>query len=189
MRFRWSLIVLVDRCPIYPLSGAVQVSVILQLVYITKFFHWEMGYMNSMDIQHDRAGYYLCWGCLVRPRRRLVSLVFPSVVGCVRGKCLLRKGHGLMSHGYLGGHPALAPCDAFTPGLTWQVWVPGIYASPGCYLVNHPIDLGLYGSAAILFLGVLSIYTNYDADRQRHAFRQVWCGKQHHEACFTCCRD
>lgn len=42
-----------------------QVSVILQLVYITKFFHWEMGYMNSMDIQHDRAGYYLCWGCLV----------------------------------------------------------------------------------------------------------------------------
>lgn len=43
-----------------------QVSVILQLTYITKFFHWEMGYMNSMDIQHDRAGFYLCWGCLVR---------------------------------------------------------------------------------------------------------------------------
>ena len=21
--------------------------------------------MNSMDIQHDRAGFYLCWGCLV----------------------------------------------------------------------------------------------------------------------------
>lgn len=42
-----------------------QVSVILQLTYITKFFHWEMGYMNSMDIQHDRAGFYLCWGCLV----------------------------------------------------------------------------------------------------------------------------
>ena len=44
----------------------IQVSVILQLTYITKFFHWEMGYMNSMDIQHDRAGFYLCWGCLVR---------------------------------------------------------------------------------------------------------------------------
>lgn len=41
------------------------VNVALQLIYITKFFHWEMGYMCSMDIQHDRAGYYICWGCLV----------------------------------------------------------------------------------------------------------------------------
>lgn len=40
-------------------------SVAIQLVYVTKFFHWEMGYMCSMDIQHDRAGYYICWGCLV----------------------------------------------------------------------------------------------------------------------------
>jgi 7-dehydrocholesterol reductase len=40
-------------------------SVAIQLVYITKFFYWEMGYMCSMDIQHDRAGYYICWGCLV----------------------------------------------------------------------------------------------------------------------------
>jgi 7-dehydrocholesterol reductase len=41
------------------------VSVCLQLIYISKFYHWEMGYMCSMDIQHDRAGYYICWGCLV----------------------------------------------------------------------------------------------------------------------------
>lgn len=40
-------------------------SVGIQLVYITKFFYWEAGYMCSMDIQHDRAGYYICWGCLV----------------------------------------------------------------------------------------------------------------------------
>ena len=26
---------------------------------------WETGYWKSMDIQHDRAGYYICWGCLV----------------------------------------------------------------------------------------------------------------------------
>lgn len=25
--------------------------------------------MNSMDIQHDRAGFYLCWGCLVSSNR------------------------------------------------------------------------------------------------------------------------
>lgn len=41
------------------------VNVTLQLIYISKFFFWEMGYMCSMDIQHDRAGYYICWGCLV----------------------------------------------------------------------------------------------------------------------------
>jgi 7-dehydrocholesterol reductase len=31
---------------------------------VTKFFMWETGYWNSMDIMHDRAGYYLCWGCM-----------------------------------------------------------------------------------------------------------------------------
>jgi len=42
-----------------------QVNLALQLVYVAKFFLWEEGYMSSMDIAHDRAGYYLCWGCLV----------------------------------------------------------------------------------------------------------------------------
>lgn len=51
-----------------------QVSVTLQLTYITKFYHWEMGYMNSMDIQHDRAGFYLCWGCLVS-RKSIASCI------------------------------------------------------------------------------------------------------------------
>lgn len=46
-------------------SSSMAVSVALQLVYITKFFWWETGYWCSMDIQHDRAGYYICWGCLV----------------------------------------------------------------------------------------------------------------------------
>ena len=47
------------------LQPGLAVSVCLQLVYISKFYFWEMGYMCSMDIQHDRAGYYICWGCLV----------------------------------------------------------------------------------------------------------------------------
>eukprot|EP00854_Cymbomonas_tetramitiformis_P005665 gene5665-6851_t len=34
-------------------------------VYNTKFFMWETGYWGSIDIMHDRAGYYICWGCLV----------------------------------------------------------------------------------------------------------------------------
>jgi Ergosterol biosynthesis ERG4/ERG24 family len=33
-------------------------------VYCLKFFLWETGYWKTMDIAHDRAGYYLCWGCL-----------------------------------------------------------------------------------------------------------------------------
>ena len=37
------------------LSDSMAVSVSLMLVYITKFFHWEAGYWNSMDIQHDRG--------------------------------------------------------------------------------------------------------------------------------------
>jgi 7-dehydrocholesterol reductase len=41
------------------LQYGMAVSVALQLIYISKFFHWEMGYMRSMDIQHDRAGYYI----------------------------------------------------------------------------------------------------------------------------------
>lgn len=46
-------------------SSSMLASVLIQSVYIAKFFWWETGYFCSMDIQHDRAGYYICWGCLV----------------------------------------------------------------------------------------------------------------------------
>lgn len=46
-------------------SNAMLVSVGLMHLYIFKFFLWETGYFASMDIAHDRAGFYLCWGCLV----------------------------------------------------------------------------------------------------------------------------
>uniref|UniRef100_A0A7S0N8U1 7-dehydrocholesterol reductase n=1 Tax=Pyramimonas obovata TaxID=1411642 RepID=A0A7S0N8U1_9CHLO len=45
-------------------ADSIVVSIVIMLAYISKFFLWETGYWNSMDIQHDRAGYYLCWGCL-----------------------------------------------------------------------------------------------------------------------------
>ena len=47
------------------IGNAMLISVILQQVYIAKFFWWESGYMSSIDIMHDRAGFYICWGCLV----------------------------------------------------------------------------------------------------------------------------
>ena len=52
----------------YELHGFVDsmwVSCFLQMVYFTKFFWWEAGYMRTIDIMVDRAGYYICWGCLV----------------------------------------------------------------------------------------------------------------------------
>lgn len=41
------------------LSDSMIVSVGIQEVYIAKFFLWEMGYMKSLDIMHDRAGFYI----------------------------------------------------------------------------------------------------------------------------------
>jgi len=38
---------------------------ISQYLYLVKFFWWEMGYMRSIDIIVDRAGFEIQWGCLV----------------------------------------------------------------------------------------------------------------------------
>lgn len=45
-------------------SNSMLISVVLSALYCFKFFLWETGYWKTMDIAHDRAGYYLCWGCL-----------------------------------------------------------------------------------------------------------------------------
>ena len=50
---------------LYGLSNAMVLSLLLQFFYIAKFFFWETGYLRSLDIMHDRAGFYICWGCLV----------------------------------------------------------------------------------------------------------------------------
>lgn len=44
---------------------SVILSAALIVIYLFKFFIWESGYMRSMDIIVDRAGFYICWGCLV----------------------------------------------------------------------------------------------------------------------------
>ncbi|KAF5741628.1 7-dehydrocholesterol reductase [Tripterygium wilfordii] len=46
-------------------ADSMLVNTVLMLVYVTKFFWWEAGYWSTMDIAHDRAGFYICWGCLV----------------------------------------------------------------------------------------------------------------------------
>ena len=64
----WPLLVLIFALKSYETSGFVDsmwVSVALQMIYFTKFFWWESGYMRTIDIMLDRAGFYICWGCLV----------------------------------------------------------------------------------------------------------------------------
>ncbi len=64
----WPIILLsfaAKQHSVYGLSDSMVVAVVLQLVYVGKFFLWETGYLSSLDIMHDRAGYYICWGCLV----------------------------------------------------------------------------------------------------------------------------
>lgn len=64
----WSIILLsflFKQKQMGTLSDSMIVSVALQIIYCAKFFTWETGYLRSLDIMHDRAGYYICWGCLV----------------------------------------------------------------------------------------------------------------------------
>lgn len=58
----WPLLLLcyaVKQHQLFGLSDSMMVSVGLQLIYISKFFVWEMGYMRSLDIMHDRAGWMI----------------------------------------------------------------------------------------------------------------------------------
>ncbi len=64
----WALLVVTFAVKSYEMYGFVDsiwVSTVLQMAYLTKFFWWESGYMRTIDIMVDRAGFYICWGCLV----------------------------------------------------------------------------------------------------------------------------
>ncbi|MCB9230838.1 MAG: DUF1295 domain-containing protein [Bacteroidia bacterium] len=49
----------------FGITNAMIVVVGLQMIYLGKFYLWEIGYMRSMDIQVDRAGFYIIWGIMV----------------------------------------------------------------------------------------------------------------------------
>lgn len=64
----WPLVIIsfaAKQHDLFGLSDGMMVAVGLQLVYIAKFFVWETGYLGSLDIMHDRAGFYISWGVLV----------------------------------------------------------------------------------------------------------------------------
>lgn len=45
-------------------STSMIASTTVLVVYLFKFFWWEGGYFHSLDIMHDRFGYYIGWGVL-----------------------------------------------------------------------------------------------------------------------------
>lgn len=65
----WAIAVTSYAFAQYEIHGSadwsILVSAALIVIYLGKFFVWEAGYMRSMDIIVDRAGFYICWGCLV----------------------------------------------------------------------------------------------------------------------------
>lgn len=46
------------------LSSPVFISGALQIIYLFKFFWWEIGYFGTLDVMYDRCGFYISWGCL-----------------------------------------------------------------------------------------------------------------------------
>ncbi len=65
----WPVLILAFAAKQYEMYGFISdsmiVSVTLQLIYVGIFFYYESGYFNTMDIQEDRAGYYIVWGVMV----------------------------------------------------------------------------------------------------------------------------
>ncbi|OXA58166.1 7-dehydrocholesterol reductase [Folsomia candida] len=114
----WQLLIiifLIAGWQLHGFNGGHLVNVLLQTIYIYKFFRWETGYFNTLDITLDRAGYYLCWGCLV--------------------------------------------------------WIPSFYTFHSYFFVYHQPTLGSLANIMIFLLGLLSIYYNYNVDRQKELFR------------------
>lgn len=97
----WAVLAVTYCIKQYEADGRVADSMLvytaLTLVYVTKFFWWEAGYWNTMDIAHDRAGFYICWGCLVwvpsiytSPGMYLVN--HPVQLGTQLALCILVAG-------------------------------------------------------------------------------------------------
>ena len=81
----WSLLTITfasASCQINGFNAGSVVNAALINLYLLKFFYWETGYFNTLDITLDRAGYYLCWGCLVWVQVRDGSLALISHFYC-----------------------------------------------------------------------------------------------------------
>ena len=63
----WHLVGIIFCWKSFKVNGFVDsifISSLLTSIYLTKFFHWESGYTKTIDIALDRAGFYICYGCI-----------------------------------------------------------------------------------------------------------------------------
>jgi 7-dehydrocholesterol reductase len=101
----WSLIVLSLVARDYWQTGAVTnalaVSAALQIAYVARFMWWEAGYIATLDIAHDRFGFYLLWGVLgwlpaIYPSAALYLAAHPVALGTLPALALLAIGGGAL---------------------------------------------------------------------------------------------
>ena len=64
----WSLLACSLAAKQAELSGSLSPTMLvtagLMVIYLLRFFWWESGYFTSLDVMHDRFGYYICWGVM-----------------------------------------------------------------------------------------------------------------------------
>ena len=101
----WSLIVLACLAKQYGEQGSVSsglaVSAALQMAYIARFMWWESGYFCTLDIMHDRFGFYLLWGVLgwlpaIYPSAPLYLAVHPVDLGPAATLLVVAIGGGAL---------------------------------------------------------------------------------------------
>jgi 7-dehydrocholesterol reductase len=105
----WPILVLsfaAKQHELHGLTDGMIVAVGLQLVYVFKFFRWEPGYLRSLDIMHDRAGFYICWGVLawlpgVYTAGTLYLVNNPVTLGWPLGTALAVVGSAAIAANYL----------------------------------------------------------------------------------------
>lgn len=131
------------------------VSTALLAVYIFKFFLWEDGYFNSIDIIHDRFGFVICWGCLVWVPSVYTSFCYYMLHHRSLGATLSLTDWG--SPNQVLNNPALKGMQRpdFQAGAATLE-----YYSPFVALLNFAA-------------GVFCILVNYWCDHQRQEFRNT----------------
>ena len=123
----WPLLCTIFALKNYELYGFVDscwVTWLLQMVYFTKFFWWEIGYIRTIDIMLDRAGFYICWGCLVYVPGLYASVslymtTHPVVLGPILAPLLVAAGTGSIAINFLADKQKQDVRDSNAQCLIW----------------------------------------------------------------------
>ncbi|RYY32672.1 hypothetical protein EON62_05075, partial [archaeon] len=127
-----------------------------------QFFWWETGYLASIDIMHDRAGYYICWGCLVWVPVRLAAAALlacyfriPRHRACARARADAHCTPMPTARSIPCAYVCVCVCVLFPPPSGWRC-VQSVYVSHSYYMVKNAPALSPYLAALYFALGWLS---------------------------------